>query len=86
MLNNKKITIVADSNVDDVKIATFGAVLDINNMELSMTGRYIDKDACKSYRDIVRVDQAAFEDYAYSLQDTLRGIEEAEPVEEVTAE
>lgn len=86
MLNNKKITIVADSNVDDVKIATFGAVLDINNMELSMTGRYIDKDACKSYRDIVRADQATFEDYAYSLQDTLRGIEEAEPVEEVTAE
>ena len=83
MLNNKKITIVADSNVDDVKIATFGAVLDINNMELSMTGRYIDKDACKSYRDIVRADQAAFEDYAYSLQDILRGVDEAEPVEEI---
>lgn len=78
MLNNKKITIVADSNVDDVKIATFGAVLDVNNMELSMTGRYIDKEACKSHRDIVRDDQAEFEDYAYALQDTLRGVEEAD--------
>lgn len=86
MLNNKKITIVADSNVDDVKIATFGAVLDTNSMELTMTGRYIDKDACKSYRDIVRADQAAFEDYAYGLQDNLRGVEEAEAAGEDIAE
>lgn len=86
MLNNKRITIVADSNVDDVKIATFGAVLDTNTMELTMQGRYIDKDACKSHRDIVRADQSEFEDYAYMLQDTLRGVEEAEPVTEDIAE
>lgn len=86
MLNNKRITIVADSNVDDVKIATFGAVLDTNTMELTMQGRYIDKDACKSHRDIVRADQSEFEDYAYMLQDTLRGVEEAEPVTKDIAE
>lgn len=71
MLDNKRITIVADSFVDGDRIATFGAVLDTNNMELSMTGRYIDKESCKVFKDIVRADQAAFEDYAYELQDLM---------------
>ena len=79
MLDNKRITIVGESLVDGEKIATFGAVLNLNDMELSMTGLYIDKEACKSHRDIVRADQGEFEDYAYMLQDTLRGVDEAEP-------
>lgn len=86
MLDNKRITIVGESLVDGEKIATFGAVLNLDNMELSMTGRYIDKDACKAHRDIVRNDQGEFEDYAYMLQDTLRGVEEAESVMESVAE
>lgn len=86
MLDNKRITVVGESVVDGEKIATFGAVLNLDNMELSMTGRYIDKEACKSHRDIVRADQGEFEDYAYMLQDTLRGVEEAEPVMESVAE
>lgn len=86
MLDNKRITVVGESVVDGEKIATFGAVLNLDNMELSMTGRYIDKEACKSHRDIVRADQGEFEDYAYMLQDTLRGVEEAEPVVEDVAE
>lgn len=86
MLDNKRVTIVGESLVDGEKIATFGAVLNLADLELSMTGRYIDKDACKIHRDIVRDDQAEFEDYAYMLQDTLRGVEEAEPVKEEAAE
>lgn len=76
MLDNKRITIVADSFINDERVATFGAVLDTNNMELSMTGRYINKEFCKVYKDIVRADQAEFEDYAYSVQDMLINSEE----------
>lgn len=76
MLTNKKISIVADSILNEERIATFGAVLNIDNLELSMTGRYINKEACKDYRDIVRADQADFEDYAYSIQDSLYNIKE----------
>ena len=72
MLENKRITIVADSIVDDTKIASFGAVLNPNNMELGLTSCYIDKNACKINRDIVRRDQANFEDYVYDLQDRLK--------------
>lgn len=72
MLNGKRLTIVADSVVDDTKIATFGAVLNLDNMELSLTGRHIDNEACKAHRDVVRKDQADFEDYAYDLQDRLK--------------
>lgn len=75
MLTNQKITITADTIVDDEKIATFGASLDANNMELSMIGRYVDKEAYKMYRDIVSADQAMFEEYAYEVQDMLNSYE-----------
>ena len=72
MLNNKRLTIIADTVVDENKIATFGAVLDLDDMDLSFTSRYIDKEACKIHRDMVRKDQAEFENYAYNLQDQLK--------------
>lgn len=76
MLNNKRMTIVADTIVDDVKIATYGAILDIATGELSLTARNIDNNACKVYKDIVRADRAEFEDFAYMMQDTIKPIEE----------
>ena len=72
MLNGTRLTIVAESVVNDIRIATFGAVLNLDDMELSLTSRYIDKELCKINRDIVRKDQADFEDYAYDLQDHLK--------------
>lgn len=71
MLNNKRLTIVSDSTIDDVKIASYGAILDLETMDLSLTTRYIDKYACKIHKDAIRADQAEFEDYAYSVQDKL---------------
>lgn len=72
MLNGTRLTIVADSVVNDNRIATFGAVLNLDDMELSLTSRHIDKELCKINRDIIRKDQADFEDYAYDLQDRLK--------------
>jgi hypothetical protein len=72
MLNNKRITILADTIVGDAKIASFGAILDTVTMELSLTSRHVDKEACKVHRDTVRADQHEFEDYAYALQDVLK--------------
>ena len=72
MLTNHRITIVGDTLIDDVKIASFGAILNIDTMDLSLTTRYIDTEACKINRDTVRSDQKEFEDFAYNLQDTLR--------------
>lgn len=72
MLNNKRLTIVADTIVDDVKIARFGAVIDLDTFDLSMSSSHLDKDACKTHRDVVRADQSEFEDYAYEVQDMLK--------------
>ena len=69
MLNNKRLTMVADATVGDAKIAIFGAILNLDNMDMSFSNRYIDKDACKVYKDVVRADQAEFEDYAYEIQE-----------------
>lgn len=71
MLNNKRLTIVAESILDDVRIASYGAVLNLDDMDLSLTSRHIDKEACKLNKEIVRADQAEFEDYAYAVQDML---------------
>lgn len=71
MLDNKRITIIADTVVDGAKIAAHGAVININNMGMELTSRHIDKDACKTYRDMVRADQAEFEDAAYEIQELL---------------
>lgn len=77
MLENKRITITGDTIVDGEKIATFGAILNMDNLELSMTGRYINKDACKLHRDMVNADRMEFEDQAYALQDMLQaGVQE----------
>lgn len=72
MLASMRMTIVADSIVDENRIASFGAVLNLDDMEVSLTNRYIDKEACKTHRDLVRKDQAAFEDMVYGLQDRMK--------------
>lgn len=72
MLASMRMTIVADSVVDENRIASFGAVLNLDDMEVSLTNRYIDKEACKTHRDLVRKDQAAFEDMVYDLQDRMK--------------
>lgn len=73
MLANTRITIVADTVIDENKIASFGAIINTDTNDLSLTTRYVDKEACKVHRDVVRADQAEFEDYAYALQDQLKG-------------
>ena len=78
MLNNHRLTIVADTVVDEAKIATYGAVLNIETGEMSLTNRHIDNDLCKIHRETVRADQAEFEDFAYRVQDALtKGTETA---------
>lgn len=78
MLTNKRLTIVAETVVDDVKIASYGAILDLDGMDLSLTNRYIDKEACKIHKDIVREDNRVFEDFAYMIQDQLMASKESE--------
>lgn len=72
MMNNKRINIMADTVVGEEKIATYGAILNMETGELSLTSRNIDNEACKINRDIVRADRAEFEDLAYKLQDMFK--------------
>lgn len=72
MLSAKKITITADTVIGETKVATFGAVLNAETADVNMYVRYNDKEACKEHRDIVRADQAEFEDSVYNLQDLIK--------------
>lgn len=68
MLIAKKITVSADTVVDEAKIATHAAILDVEKNDLSLYCRQIDKAACAEHKDIVRADRAEFEDFAYEMQ------------------
>ena len=72
MLSNHKISIIADTVIDGVKIATYSASLDVETDNLTLGVRHNDKEACKVNRDIVREDRKKFEDFAYSLQDMIK--------------
>ena len=72
MIANKRISITANTNIGENEIATYGAVIHAETNDISFYTRYVDKDACKDNRDMVRKDQAEFEDFAYSIQESLK--------------
>ena len=70
MLSTNKILIESKCVVDGKEIAGFRAMFNTDAPEeMSLLPYQIDKAACKEYRDVVRSDQAEFEDYAYAIQD-----------------
>jgi hypothetical protein len=71
MLTKKKISIIAKTIVDEVEIATHSALLDADTGDLSFHTRHDDKAACKEHREVVRADAAEFEDFAYSVQESV---------------
>lgn len=75
MLAAKKLTYTATSVVDDVEIAKFGAIIRVEDGDLSFFSQQLDKEACKQHRDIVRADHAEFEDFAYSIQEMIKTTE-----------
>lgn len=77
-LSNNRLTIVADTVVDDVKIASYGAILNLDTLGMSLSARNIDEHACKVFRDVVRADRAAFEDFAYEVQEAVSSIKGSE--------
>lgn len=72
MLTKKRLSFTAMSVVDDAEIASFSAVLNAETNDLSFYTRQIDKEACEENRDIVRADQAEFEDLAYLVKNTVK--------------
>ena len=71
MIKDKRLNVFANCVVNEKIIANFIAMIDLEKMETSFSHRYIDKEACKSNREMVRDEQSKFEDFAYSIQDTI---------------
>lgn len=74
MLNEKKITIISKSVIDEVEVAQYSAILDATSGELSFYTRQIDKPMCKLHKETVRADLAEFEDFAYAVQDSIKPV------------
>ena len=75
MIKNKRITIMADSIINENKIATHSASLTPGEGKMSVTSQYLDKDLCETNIEAVKDDQQTFEDYVQNLytSDTLYG-------------
>ena len=72
MERTTNVVIEAKSKVGDKELMGFRAIINVDEPDdINFYDRVIDKDACKEHRSIVRADQAAFEDYAYEIQDKL---------------
>ena len=72
MLSKKEIKIESKSVVDGKEIMGFRAIFKPDESESVRFLPYqIDAEACKEHRNIVREDQAAFEDYAYKIQEDM---------------
>jgi hypothetical protein len=72
MERTTNIVIEAKSKFGDVELMGFRAIINYDDpSDMKLYDWAIDKDACKEHRSIVRQDQAAFEDYAYEMQDKL---------------
>ena len=72
MLTEKKNTISSNTIVNEQIIATHGALIKVDDGDISFYTKQLDKEACKEYRCVVREDTAEFEDYVYSLQEKLK--------------
>ena len=73
MLTKKtQVVIEAKSEVDGKAIMGFRAIIEVGDECKMIKHPYdIDPVAAKEHRKIVREDQAAFEDYAYEVQEKL---------------
>ena len=71
MLSNKKVTVVGDSVIDGVKIASFGAIVNSDGGEMTLTTRIIDTDAYEAKQEAVSEDRTEFEDFAFTIEKAL---------------
>lgn len=78
MLNNRKVTVVSESSIDGEKVATFAAVLDLVNLEVTTTARYVDGVSYMDNKDFVRSDMEQFERLVYDIQDMMQHVETKE--------
>ena len=73
-LNNKRLAIFAATVVNDVKIVEYTAAMDLETGRMNISERRGDCELLKEYRDVVREDRAEFENFAYSVQDDIKGM------------
>lgn len=68
----KKVTIEGKSIIDDVIVSNFVAAIDSDDpTQMTLSSVQLNKTAYKANREAVRADEAAFEDYAFAVQDSM---------------
>ncbi len=68
----KKITVIGKSVIDGVEVCGYQAQIDSSDpADIQLTDWQVNKEMYKANRAACRADQAAFEDYAYTIQDEL---------------
>lgn len=68
----EKITVSGKSMIDGVEVCGYQALIDSSNpADIAFTDWQVNKEMYKANRAECRMDQAEFEDYAYTIQDEM---------------
>ena len=68
----KKVTVEGASVIDNVTVSKFIAAIDSEDPnQMTLSSVQLNKDMYKENRETVRADEAKFEDYAFSIQDSM---------------
>lgn len=66
-LNNKRVSITAETLQDSTRIANYSAILDVASKKITLTVTHSDD----VYKETTRADQEEFETYAYAVLDQI---------------
>lgn len=66
-LNNKRVSISAETLQGTTRIANYSAILDVTTKKVTLTVTHSDD----AYKETTRADQEEFETYAYALLDQI---------------
>lgn len=71
MLSNKKVTVMADTVVNSEKAATYSAIINVDNTDVTVTTRYHNAALYEANKTTVEADRDAFVEFAFSIQNSL---------------
>ena len=74
-LGNKKISVMADTTVDSVKVATYSATVNVDTTEVTVTTRYTSSDAYEAHKAVIEKDRDEFVVFAMDVQKSVSTVE-----------
>lgn len=74
-LSNTKVSVMADTVVDGVKVASYSATVNVDTTEVTVTTRYTSSDAYEAHKAVIEADRDDFVKFAMDVQKSVSTVE-----------